>query len=186
MLDLMETTHQIVFYKDNIIRVSKPKIDGECCGKIQLINTRLELIDEIDCFEPYPTVKINKDSVIVVYSIFRSEEYGFKGAFDYYEDKFQMLGTCKLSYQFKYVFSTIFGFDACVDSIQRNGQIVTFYRYSHVIAKISIQELFYENNYFYVFRNQDSVREKLNFKPINNGVYLSFFKQLDVLAIPNF
>jgi hypothetical protein len=176
--DLMETTYQIVFYKDIIIRVCKPEIEGECCSSVQLLNKHLEVIDEIDCLEPYPSIKIENDSLIICYSIFKSDEYAFRGGIEYFKDKFQMLGNLKLSYKIQYIFATTLGVDTSVDSIQRNGEIVTFYRYSQVVAIRRIEELFYKNHYFYSFRFQDSIRETLNFKPINNEIYAGFYKAL--------
>ena len=176
--DLMETTHQIVFYKDNIIRVLKPKIEGECCSRIQLLNKKLELIDEIECLEPYPSIKIEYDNIIICYSIFKSDEHAFIGGYEYYKDKFKMLGNYKLSYKLQYIFTTTLGVDTWIDSIQHNGHIVAFYRFGHIVAERSIQELFYENHYFYSVRLHDSVREILYFKPDNNEVYVGFFIHL--------
>ncbi len=179
MQDLIETTHQIVFYKDNIIRVKKPKSDGECCSKVQLLNKQFEVINEVDCLEPYPSILIENDSIIICYSIFKSDEHAFNGEYEYNKDKFKMLGNYKLSYKLQYIFATTLGVDIFVDSIERNGQNVTFLKDRKIIAVRSVQDLFYTNNYFYSFNIQDSIRETINFKPINDDLFVRFFEQLN-------
>lgn len=176
--DLMETTHQIVFYDNNIVRVRKPEVDGECCSSIQLLNKQFEVVNEIDCLEPYPSILIENDSLIICYSIFKSDEYAFKGGYEYNKEKYQKIGNYKLKYKLRYIFATTLGVDIYFDSIERNGQNITFLRDSQIVARRSIHDLFYENHYFYSFSLQDSIRETINFKPINDDLFVRFFEQL--------
>jgi len=176
--ELMETTHQLILYKNEIIRVQRPKIDGECCKSIQLLSKNLDLIDEIECDEPYPSISICNDSLIISYLIFRSEEHSFKGGFDYYKDKYPMLGNHKLFYKLNYVFSTSVGNDISIDSVNRHGSIVTFYNNHTLICRKDIQDIFFDEYYFYSITLQNGSRSPLNFKPVNKEVYRKFFNGL--------
>lgn len=176
--NLIETTHQIVLYNDNLIRIEKPNIDGECCKKIQLLNKKLEIIDEIDCLEPYPSVSIENDSIIVTYYIYESEEKLFEGGYAHFKNKFSTIGNYELYYMIQHIHGSMLGNNVSVDSIHYNGSSVLVYNNNNLIDKKKLEEIFFMTDYFYSIDFHDGIREQRNYKPVSVELYQDFMLSL--------
>ena len=149
--DLYSNTHQIVKYKESIIRIRKPANESDCCSSIQILNQKMQIQAEIQFDSGFePDISIQNDSIFLV-CLYSVNEY--EPIIDYdkrnVENK-RHLGQFQLYYTFeKIVKGGLRGDSLYFDSLVMKNEKLAFIKNGTQITERVIQEVFYDNFTFY-------------------------------------